>query len=70
MASISNLLFFILIKSTGNNIGQTGATSFSDTLKSNTTLMKLNLSGEDKGTVRCKLILTFLQINSHSPRFV
>ena len=46
MASINNPLFSILIKSTGNNIGETGATSLSDALKSNTTLTKLNLRGE------------------------
>ena len=43
MASISNPLFSILIQSTDNNIGDAGATSLSDALKSNTTLTKLNL---------------------------
>ena len=38
----------ILIESTGNMIGDTGAISLSDTLKSNTTLTVLNLSSEDK----------------------
>ena len=33
---------------TGNKIGDTGATSLSEALKSNTTLTKLNLGGEDK----------------------
>ena len=40
--------FFILIESTGNMIGDTGATSLSDALKSNTTLTELNLFGEYK----------------------
>ena len=31
-----------------NDIGDTGATSLSESLKSNTTLTKLNLGGEDK----------------------
>ena len=48
MASISGSFFPILIQSTDNNIGETGATSLSDVLKSNTTLMKLNLGSEDK----------------------
>ena len=43
MASINNPLFFILIRSTGNKIGDKGATSLSDALKSNTTLMELDL---------------------------
>ena len=45
MTSISNQLFSIFTKSTGNNIGVTGATSLSDALKSNTTLTKLDLCG-------------------------
>ena len=40
--------FSTLIKSTGNKIGDIGATSLSDALKSNTTLTKLILDGEDK----------------------
>ena len=48
MASINNPLFFILIKSTEINIGETGATLLSEALKSNTTLTGLNLSGEHK----------------------
>ena len=40
--------FFILIISTGNKIRDTGATSLSEVLKSNTTLTKLHLSCEDK----------------------
>ena len=45
---ISNPLFSFLSTSTGNNIGGTGATSLSESLKSNTTLTKLNLIGEGK----------------------
>ena len=37
-----------LFASTGNEIGDTGAASLSEALKSNTTLTKLDLSGEDK----------------------
>ena len=48
MASISNLHFSILNKSSGNKVGETGATSLSDALKSNTTLTKLNLSCDYK----------------------
>ena len=48
MASVNNQIFSIHIKSTGNYIGDTGTTSLSDALKSNTTLMKLNLGSEDK----------------------
>ena len=40
--------FPFLFTSTGNNIGDTGAKSLSDALKSNTTLSELYLSGEDK----------------------
>ena len=50
ITSINNPPFYILIKSTGNNIGEAGATSLSDALKSNTTLTKLNLSGKYKRT--------------------
>ena len=45
---ISNPLFSIHIVSTGNNIGDTGVTSLSEALKSNTTLTKLNLYCENK----------------------
>ena len=48
MISINNPLFSIHIKSIGNKIGETGTTSLSDALKSNTTLIELNLSGENK----------------------
>ena len=41
--SSTNHSFFILIKSTGNNIGETGTASLSDSLKSNTTLTVLYL---------------------------
>ena len=40
--------FPFLFSSTGNNIGDTGATSLSDLLKSNTALIQLDLSGEDQ----------------------
>ena len=46
--SINNSLFSFLYSPTGNKIGDAGATSLSESLKSNTTLMKLNLSGEDE----------------------
>ena len=48
MTSINNSLFFLLFTSTDNNIGDTGATSLSESLKLNTTLTKLNLSSEDR----------------------
>ena len=48
MSSINSALFFIIIKSTEINIGETGATLLSEALKSNTTLTGLNLSGEHK----------------------
>ena len=48
MASINNPLFSILIKSTANMIGGMGATSMSEALKSNTTLIAFDLIGEDK----------------------
>ena len=48
MASINNPLFSIFIKSTDNYIGDTGATSLSDALKSNTTLTELDLHCEYK----------------------
>ena len=41
-------LFHGLNDSTGNNIGETGATSLSESLKSNSTLTELNLYCEDK----------------------
>ena len=49
MTSINNSLFSFLSTSTGNEIRDTGATSLSESLKSNTSLTELNLSGEDKG---------------------
>ena len=42
MVSINNPLFSILIKSTDNRIGETGAASLSEALKSNTTLTQLH----------------------------
>ena len=46
--SINNSLFSFLFIPTGNKIGDTGAASLSEALKSNTTLTKLNLNGKDK----------------------
>ena len=46
--SINKSLFSILITSTGNDIGDTGAKSLSEALKSNTTLAALNLRSEYK----------------------
>ena len=46
MRFIRYSLFFYI--STGNSIGDTGTTSLSGFLKSNTTLTKLSLSGKDK----------------------
>ena len=48
MTSINNQLFFTLIKSTDNKIGNTGRASLSEALKSNTSLTELDLSGETK----------------------
>ena len=48
MAFINNPLFFILIKSTGNGIGETGTTALSDALESNSTLTELYLGCEDE----------------------
>ena len=56
MVLINNTLFFILIKSTGNKIGDTGATSLSRALKSNTTLSQLNLGCEYKRSNTCKMM--------------
>ena len=42
------LFLFFPFTSTENKIGDTGATSLSETLKSNTTLTSLSLDGEDK----------------------
>ena len=50
MISINNPLFSVFINSTGNKIGETGATSLGDALKSNTTLTQLNLGSEHKET--------------------
>ena len=46
MEFINKPLFSILIKSTVNYIGETGAASMSDALKSNTALTQLNLCCE------------------------
>ena len=47
MAPINNPLFQFQ-KTTGNEIVETGITALSDSLKTNTTLTQLNLSGENK----------------------
>ena len=44
----TNHSFLFLITSTDNDIGERGATSLSESLKSNTTLTELNLWSEDK----------------------
>ena len=61
MEYINSLLFSFLIKSTVNKIGDAGATSLSDALKSNTTLTQLYFHGEDK---RNNTQMTF---NNNSP---
>ena len=48
MRSIDKSLFSILIKSTANDIGDTGAASLSDALKSNTTLTELSVWSENE----------------------
>ena len=48
MTFINKSLFSFIFTTTDNYIGDTGATSLSESLKSNTTLTELNLSGEDK----------------------
>ena len=50
--SINNSLCSILITSTGNNIGEAGATSLSESLKTNTTLTELYMDCDDKNTQR------------------
>ena len=40
--------YSLFIKQIGNNVGEIGVKSLSDALKRNTTLLKLDLSGEDK----------------------
>ena len=49
-----------LITSTGNDIGDTGATSLSESLKSNTTLQIVYLGGEDKRNKTYKQITLFI----------
>ena len=48
MIFINNPLFSVPIKSTDNEVGERGAQSLGDALKSNTTLMKLDLRSENK----------------------
>ena len=53
--------------STGNSIGDAGATSLSESLKSNTTLTKLNLSCEDKrkNTQKTSINNSLFHFSSH-----
>ena len=53
---ICNSLFSILFMSTDNNIGETGAKSLSEVLKSNRVLTKLNLSRKCKKKIQKKSI--------------
>ena len=48
MKPINTLIFPIIIISTDNNIGNTGAASLSDALKLNKAITKLDLSGAQK----------------------
>ena len=48
MVPINYCLFFCFYQSTGNKIGDTGAASLSDALKSNTALTQLDLESEYK----------------------
>ena len=50
----SNHSFLFLILSTDNKVGDRGATSLSEALKSNTTLTDLNLESKDKRKKTCK----------------
>ena len=66
MTPINNPLFFILIKSTGSDIGDKGATSFSDALKSNTTLTVLFLNSERKRNNTNGIHQTLYCFHSHT----
>ena len=48
MTSINNSLFSFLFTTTANYIGDTGATSLSESLKSNSALTHLNLRSVNK----------------------
>ena len=48
IGTINNSLSSVFIQSSDNELGDTGATSLIDALKSNTTLTELYLDGEDK----------------------
>ena len=60
---LSTIHFFsFLIVSTDNNIGERGASSLSESLKSNATLTQIDLSREDKSTQKAyinNLLLSF-----------
>ena len=61
MTSMNKTLISVLIKSTDNKIGEAGVKSMSGALKSNTTLTKLFLRGEDK-----RNNTQMVSINQHS----
>ena len=46
--SLNNSLFSFLVTPTGNNVGERGATSLSESLRINTTLTELDLSCKGK----------------------
>ena len=48
ITSLNHLLFSIIVKYTDNDIGDEGATSVSEALKSNTTLTEVNLRCENE----------------------
>ena len=48
ITQVCNLLDSVPKKSIGNKIGERGATSLGEALKSNATLVKLNLRGKHK----------------------
>ena len=53
IGTINNSLSSVFIQSSDNELGDTGATSLIDALKSNTTLTQLDLEGEHKNTTNC-----------------
>ena len=66
--SINNPLFSILIKSTVNNIEERGATSLSDALKSNTTLIELNLRSKDKRNKKTPIYIGCFPFSSNQQK--
>ena len=66
MGPLNNPLFPILTQSKVNDIGDTGATSLSEVLKSNTALTELNLRSEHKrNNTLISYINKILFSNSH-----